>query len=521
MAMTDIPTAPSAAVADPGTAVPAEPRGLPGWLTTSDHKRIGRLYIGTSLVFPLVGGVLGAILAAERLESGVDVVDSGVFRQVYTLHGEIGVFLFLVPLLLGIATFVVPLQVGSPELAFPRAAAAGYWGYVVTAGILLGAYLADGGPSGGDAAAVDLHLLALVGLLLSTVLALVPILATILTMRAPGMTLLRAPAFTWSVLVGGSLTLLTLPVLAARLVSLYVTHHFGGDYGLQDYGAISWFWAVPQVYLLVVPALGIAFEVVPVAAGNRVRQHAASLVVLGLLGVVGIGAWAQVPETFDDLLYVALGLAAVLPPLAALGLLGDTLRRGRPVASPALAMALGSLLLLLLGAVAGGLSAIENLELRGTAWETGQMHLVLLGGGTLGAMAGLWWWAPKLYGRALPAAPGFLAFLAVLGGTLALAANDLVNGLADDVPQGSTQFESSSEALNALGAAGAALLVLGGVVAVGTVAVHGVRRGSGPADPWGGHTLEWSTTSPPPPQNFAVPVPPVTSPTPLLDEVGS
>lgn len=527
MAMTETRPAPEdapegVAGAQP-LAVPADPPGLAGWVSTSDHKRVGRLFVVTSLLFLLLGAVLTALVAAEGTASGLDIFDQGGFGQVLNLSTESLALLFLAPMFLGIATFVVPLQVGSAEIAFPRGSATAYWLYLVSAAVTVGAYVADGGQTGDTGAAVDLWLLGLLGVVLALVIGLVSVCTTVLTMRVGGMSLLRAPAFTWSTLVSGSLLLLALPVLAARLIAMYVSHHFGGDLG--DYQSqIAWSWSVPTVYLLAVPAAGVALEVVPVLARNRVRVHAASLVVLGLLGVVGVGMWAQVPETFDEVLYIAMAFAAVVPALALLGLLGDTLRNGRPTVKAALVCSMLASLMLLLAAVAGALLSIEGLELHDTTWTLGQSHLVILGAGTLGAVAALWWWAPKLWGTQLPEGPGILAGLAVAGGTLLLAVPELVNGLANDLAvRGSraTTFEEDGvELLNGVSAAGAGLVALGALL-VAVVLLGSVRKaGSGtPDDPWGGHTLEWATTSPPAPENFTTPVPAVTSPTPLLDEV--
>jgi cytochrome c oxidase subunit 1 len=517
--ITDTRSAPSAE----GQAGIADHPGLAGWLTTSDHKRIGRLWIATSLLLLLVGGVLGSLLGVEGAHSGLDLFDRSTFNQLYSLHSEVLTLLFLVPLFLGIATFVVPLQVGAREIAFPRGSATAYWLYLVSGGVLVASYLADGGPTGGSREAVDLWLLALLGLLLATCIALVSVLTTVLAMRTAGMTLARTPVFSWSVLVGGSLLLFSAPVLAARLLDMYVSHHFGGDLGSYK-DQIGWFWSIPQVYLLVVPAAGVALEIGPVLARTRLRLHAAALVLIGLLGVVGIGAWAQAPATFDDLLYVAVGLAAVIAPLAILGLLGDTLRRGRPAPKAALLFAVGSVLLLLLGAVAGALLTIDGLHLHGTVWETGQSNLVLVGAGTLGGLGALWWWAPKLWGAELSEPAGYLAFLATFAGTLLLAVPDLVNGLANDLPLKATDFadDGGTKLLNGLSAAGAIVVTAGTVVAVLAILATLRRRVATPDDPWGGSTLEWATTSPPAPDNFPAAVPAVTSPTPLLaDEVTS
>ena len=263
MAMTETrPSAPEATAAAPPQAVPADPAGLAGWLSTSDHKRVGRLWIATSLLFLLAGGVLVALLGIEGTSKGFAIFDSSSALQASTLSTEALVLLFLAPLFLGIATFVVPLQVGSPEIAFPRGSATAYWLYLVSAGILVASYLADGGPTGGSRDATDLWLLAVIGVLVALTIGLVSVLTTALAMRAPGMTLLRAPAFTWSTLVGGSLLLLSIPVLVAELADMYVSHHFGGDLGNYQH-QIAWIWSIPTVYLLAVGAAGVALEIVP------------------------------------------------------------------------------------------------------------------------------------------------------------------------------------------------------------------------------------------------------------------
>jgi cytochrome c oxidase subunit 1 len=522
MAMTETrPSAPEATPEAPPQLVPADPAGLAGWFSTSDHKRVGRLWIATSLLFLLVGGVLVALLGIEGTKSGLDIFDKSSFLQASTLSTEALVLLFLAPLFLGIATFVVPLQVGSPEIAFPRGSATAYWLYLVSAGILVASYLADGGPTGGSRDAADLWLLALAGVLVALTIGLVSVLTTALAMRAPGMTLLRAPAFTWSTVVGGSLLLLSIPVLVAQLADMYVSHHFGGDFG--DYQRqIGWMWSIPTVYLLAVGAVGVALEIVPVLGRTQIKPHAAMVVLVGLLGIVGVGAWAQNEVTFDDLLYVAIGLAAVLPALGLLGLVGNTLRSGSPAPKAALLFAVGTVLLLLLGAVAGALESIDGLHLHNTTWELGQTHLIVLGAGTVGGLGALWWWAPKLWGVELPESAGILAFLASFGGAVLLAAGELVNGLSNDLPlRASTFGDDSVKVLNGISAAGGVLVTLAGLLVVLVLLGAARRRGRVVTDdnPWGGYTLEWATTSPPPPANFSAPLPVIASATPLLDEV--
>lgn len=501
-----------------------EPSGLAGWFTTADHKRTGRLYLVTALVFLLVGSALGALLGTERIDSGLELLTSDTFEQVYTLHGEVAVLLFLVPFFLGLATYLVPLQVGARDIAFPRGSVTAYWAYVVAGSTLLAAYVANGGPDGASRVGTDLYLLSLALLVLATGLALVSILTTVVALRAPGMSMVRAPLFTWSMLVGGGLTLLASPVLLARLVELYIQHHFTDDFaGPGAYNLVSWFWSVPQVYLLAVPAVGVVAEVVPVLAGRRLRRHESGIAVIAATGLVGFGAWAQVGEAFDDLLYVVAGLAAVLPALALLGIVGDALRRGRFSRRAPLVLALGAAVHLLAGAVTGALSVIPALELRGTAWEAAQIHFTLFGGAGLAAYAALWYWAPKIWGVHLSDGAGVATAILTFVGVALLAAPDLVRGLSLEERTMFVQFEgTSSEALSAISAAGGALAALAVLVVIADLVLRAGRRTGTRAigDPWEGQTLEWTTSSPPPPANFSGPLPAVTSPYPAADGDG-
>lgn len=504
MAMTE--TRPAAAT-DPAlvaTPAPVEPAGLAGWLSTSDHKRVGRLWLATSLLFLVGVTVLRELLAIERLQSGADLLTDGTDVQVFLLHGEALALLFAVPFFIGLATYLVPLQVGSPEIAFPRGSATAYWGYLVSAGLLVGAYAADGGYTGTTPSSVDLYLLSLGVLALSLGLGAVSAVATVLTMRAPGMTLLRTPLFSWSVLIGGGLLLLQLPILLAGVIELFIPFHYAGDLG--PYDEIRFLWGLPAVYGLVVMAAGVLLEVVPTLSRRPLRFHAAGVVVLGLLGVLGIGGWLVEPAAVDDLLYVGMGLAAVIPALALLGTLADAARAGTPAISAPLVLAVASALLLLAGAAAGAVQVIEPLELATTTWEIGQSQLVLFGAGALAAFAGLWFWAPKIWGAHLDERVGFLVALLILGGAVLTAGPDLVTGAAEDLPRGALEFEETDlvTAMGGVGVAGAALGALGVLAGSMAVLAAGVRRRGTPAvdDPWGGFTLEWTTSSPPPPHNF-------------------
>ena len=517
--MTVTDTRPEAGAAAPAVGLPLldEPPGLAGMLTTGDHKRIGRYYIAASLLFLLVGGVLGGVLNVERIGDG-ELLASDTFSQVYTLHGMVAVFLFLVPLFLGLATYVVPLQVGAANLAFPRGAAVAFWTYLVAGGMLIAAYIANGGPGGGSDIGVDLWIVSLIALNVATVVALISILTTIMTMRAPAMPIDRAPLFTWSVLAGGGLTMLAVPVLVANLTVLYVGHHYG-DALTGDFGPFAWFFALPQVYLLAVPAAGIVGEIVPVLGRAQPQRHVVSLVLLAALAVLGYGAFAQDAETFDDLLYVAMGIAVALPALALFGVWAETLRRGSPRLDSPLLLALGSGILLVLAALAGAAAVIEPLDLAGTTWLSGQVHLTLFGAATLGGAAGLYYWAPKIWGTPLSEGSGKLVAATLFLGALLLSVPDLISGLVEDTPRMAADAggEGLVETMNVLSAGGAALSILGALVLTAAVLATVRMDRTATDDPWQGHTLEWATASPPPAGNFVGPLPEVRSAAPLLD----
>ena len=525
--MTLTETRPEAEPAAPAAIPPPpEPAGLAGLLTTVDHKRLGRAWMACALVLMVAAAVVGEVLAVERGSTGgLDLLDADVFGQVYSFHAVAAVFLFLLPLLVGLAVVVVPLQVGARSIAFPRAVSAGFWGWLVSSGVLIGAYAIDGGPFGTDAEGVELWLLSLGTLVLSLLVATICLATTVLTMRAPGMTLGRTPPFAWSVLVGGAMWILTFPLLLANLLLSYLDFRYGqqlADGSQEIMARISWFFGQPQVYALVVPAVGIVFECVSTLGRSRPQSHVLVQGAIAVLAILGFGGFAQealAPDLAEEALYVGVGVLALAPILLLVALVGDTLRRGDPVLGSPLLFSAGAMLCLLLGGAAGALAVIEPLDLRATTWESAQTHLVLLGAGVLAAFGGIHYWAAKIWGRLLSDATGKLVFAIVLLGVLLMAGADVITGALDQ-PLAGTRFggDDAVEPLNIVAAIGGGLVILGAALLLLDVLRTALSRGeAAPADPWEGHTLEWATASPPSRWNFDEPLPEVTSEHPLLD----
>jgi len=519
---------------------PVSPTGLAALVGSGDPRSIGKLYVGTSLLFLLVAGVTGVLVGFEQvdIDQPDNILASDVLAQVVTLHSISALFLVVLPLLLGLALAVVPLQVGASTVAFPRAAAASYWGFLVGAGLMLAGYVANGGPYGGEVEGVGLFVAAFVLLLVALSTAAVCVATTVIALRAPGLSLRNTPLFSWSMLVAGTIWLLTLPVLAGVMVLAYVDLEYGtaeflgGPGGL--YNRIVWVFWQPAVYAFAIPALGIIADIVPVFAQRRLKRHGGAMFLIGAFGVLSFGAWAQVglsafdsPDTrpwLFELPWIAVSVAIVLPVLGLLGLWSSTLAAGKVRMASPLLFSLGAGAMLLVGVAAGIATSIEDLDLVLTTWQSAQTYLVLLAALTAG-FGGLAFWAPKLYGNLLPENTARLVATLLPIGAFVLAVPYGIAGFLDqprlldatetaiaEIDEGGTV-----ETLNRVSFVGGAVVVAAGVL--GILAVLGARasRRQGPGDdPWSGHTLEWATSSPPPVGNFAT-LPEITSEAPLYD----
>ncbi|MEM9034256.1 MAG: cbb3-type cytochrome c oxidase subunit I [Actinomycetota bacterium] len=544
MTLTETPPE-SAPTTDPAAA-PVLPEASPtalGWFDTADHRRLGRLFIGLSLVFGLLATVLDAIVKLDRADaSGFVLLDGETWEQTLWLSLDGFTFLMLLPLFCGIALFVVPLQLGVSTIAFPRLASASFWGFVMSSTILISSYAINGGPGGGDADGVELYLLALAVLAISLTAAAVSIATTVLGLRTPGLDLSRVPPFSWSALVTSLMMVLALPALVGLLALLYVDHRygrvtFGGNVGVGAH--LDWLHLHPQILLLAVPTLGIVLEVVPVAAGKRLPSAAIWQGLIGGFALLSFGAWANqalVDNVFtfgssgrvlvEEMLYIGMAGLAVLPVLGVVGLAAATFRGGRPKLSPALVLALVSTLMLLGGVTLAALGSLidatladETFKLRATTWRDGTYGLIVLGGALGGLSAGALWWAPKMYGRTLNPVLAYLQVLAFLGGVTLVAVPSLLGGGIWDLSYGPLSAgDGASEAMAALAAVGAVLVFASVVLLLLNLLLSILGKGGEVAgdDPVGGHTLEWSTGSPPPAGNFES-EPAVTSERPLLD----
>jgi cytochrome c oxidase subunit I len=512
------------------------------WLDTSDHKRLGLLFVYAALAFGALGGVLGLVVGAQQVSPSIGLATDRWLR-LYSLHTMVAILLFLTAIWIGLATYVVPLQIGSGRLATPRLLATGFWLYLIGGGCFVASYIVgpvNGGGIvqsepiahivGGANTATALWIVSLALISAGFLMASASLFATVAALRTDGMTLLRVPAFSWATMVASAVTVLTTPIFLAGLLLLYLDQHFGGN--LFDFPKTVgsspiwqhtvWLYGRPDVFLLTLVGLGAATDIVTTHARRPLLDHRAALVATGLFGVLTLTTFAMGSAVTDAVVvptYAILTSLVVVPLSITVLLWLGTMARGRPRFHVSLLFVAGAITLWITGAanaVGAALQGVNGFH-GNSAWVAGNVHVVVAGAPTLLAFGALYHWAPKIWGRRLSALLGSLAFLSLFTGLLAsgLAYYFLgYNGVQLGQVDGITSYQKG---LYGVAEAGGALVVLGVLIVVVDLAAN-VARGRGVVagdDPYEGLTLEWATTSPPPRAGFDC-VPEVRSAAPLL-----
>jgi len=531
MAVTEtLPESVDAASATDASPTPSQPTGLAAVLGSGDHKVIGRLYIATSLLLGALVVGLGEAFGIEGIKPETLQIfgDDSVF-QLFTLARVGTIFFLALPLVIGVALVVVPLQVGSHTVAFPRAAAASYWGWLLGSGLLLASYAMNGGPYGGSSDGVNLWIAAMGMLVLSVLTAAVSLATTVIALRPAGLHLSRVPLFAWSVLVAALMWILTLPVLFGLIVLMYVDHrHAGGIYNgspVALYPSIQWLFRNPQIYVVAIPVLGFFGDVLQTVSGARMKLRGVAQAAIGAFGLLSFGAFLVAPTkaALESYLVIGMSLLAVLPLLALAGSVADVFRTGSFKLRAGVLYAVSSFLILLLTVAAGALGSIPSVldappkaGIGDSIFFVGVSHGALLAA-VIAGLGGVHWWATKVGRQPANEKLGMLAPLVLLLGAALTVIPDLVAGIVGDGFELYGDYRGGLAGTNGAVAAGIAIVGLGVLVAVLSFIPLFKRSDDAPADPWGGLTLEWLAPTPPPLANFADDLPVITSAEPLID----
>jgi cytochrome c oxidase subunit 1 len=513
------------------------------WLTTTDHKRIGILYLVTAFAFFLIGGLLALLMRLELAQPGLQFVDAETYNQTFTMHGTIMMFLFGTPMVAAFANYLVPLQVGTADMVFPRLNALSYWLFLFGGIVVLSGYFAAGGAADvgwtGYVPNSDLHYstttgtdLWIVGLALTgiaTILGAINFTTTIYTRRAPGMSMLRMPMFCWNILVASILILFAFPALTGALAMLLFDRRFGAQFFVPAAGGdpilwqhLFWFFGHPEVYILALPFFGIISEVIPVFSRKPLFGYRVMVVATILIGAYSMSVWAHHMFTTGAINVAFFSLSSFLiavPTGIKIFNWVATMFRGRLTFPTPMLFATGFIYLFVIGGITGVIvaSAPIDYQFQDTYYVVAHLHNVLVGGSVFGIFAGIYFWFPKMTGRRLDERLGKIHFWSWVVGFILTFLPQYQLG-ASGMPRRYPDYAANPgwTELNLISTVGSLILGLGVIPFLVAVVTALRRPPDQPNDPWEANSLEWWTTSPPPHHDFTS-LPPIRSERPVFD----
>jgi cytochrome c oxidase subunit I+III len=519
--------------------------GLAAWVGTVDHKRIGLRYLYTGFLFFVLAGLEATLIRVQLARPGLSVLTPETYNQLFSMHGVTMMFLFATPVLSGFGNYFVPLMIGARDMSFPRLNAFGYWVFLAAGVFLNSSFLVGQAPDDGwfnylplanaeftPGLAIDFYALGLIFIGISTTAGAINFIVTILKLRAPGMTLNRIPIFVWGELAFALTVVFALPALTVAAVFLELERKFGfhfyddatgGDPVLWQH--LFWFFGHPEVYLVVLPALGLASAIIPTFSRRPMIGYTYIVLAELFIFVISFGVWVH--HMFAvGLPTIAMGFISaasfmvVIPSGTQVFAWLATMVSGRLVLKTPMLFVLGFLLLFVIGGLTGAMFSAVPFDQATTDsyFVVAHLHYVLAGGAVFPMFAGLYHWGPKMLGRKLHEGWGKVSFwLMFVGFNLAFFPMHIAGLLGQ--PRRTYTYLSGLgwDASNLISTIG--VFVMGVGILVTFVNWFWARSHGEPAgaDPWKGETLEWTTASPPPEYNFET-IPTVRSREPAWDQ---
>ncbi|MFW0792607.1 cytochrome c oxidase subunit I [Gordonia sp. CPCC 205515] len=499
-------------------------------LTTTDHKLIGMMYITACFAFFLIGGLMALLMRGELAHPGMQFLSTEQFNQLFTMHGTVMLLMYATPIVIGFANFVLPLQIGSPDVAFPRLNAFGFWLFVFGSTVAISGFLTPGGAADfgwtaytpltdaihSPGVGADMWIMGLGVSGLGTILGAVNMVTTVVCLRAPGMTMFRMPIFTWNILVTSVLILLVFPLLTAALLGLEVDRQFGAHlYDPANGGVILWqhlfwFFGHPEVYIIALPFFGIVSEVFPVFSRKPIFGYSGLVYATMAIAALSVAVWAHHMYVTGAVLLPFFSfmtfLIAVPTGVKFFNWIGTMWKGNMTFESPML-FSVGFIVTFLFGGLTGVLLASPPLDfhLSDSYFVVAHFHYVLFGTIVFATYAGIYFWFPKMTGRMLDERLGKIHFWLTFIGfhTTFLVQHWLGN---EGMPRRYADYLPSDgfTTLNMISTVGAFILGLSTLPFLWNV-FRSYRYGEVVTvdDPWGfGNSLEWATSCPPPRHNF-------------------
>jgi cytochrome c oxidase subunit I len=515
--------------------------GLLGAAASTDHKRIGLNMGLASLGFFLVGGVMALLMRTQLAQPHVGFVSDAAYNELFTMHGSTMIFLFVTPMAIAMCVYLVPLQIGAAGVAWPRLALSGFWIWLCGGLVMESSWLTEEGagragwfayvPLSNSAntpgVGQDLWTLGVILAAAGVIVVSACVLATIATRRAPGMSVLRMPVFTWTSLVSVLMVVSSFPVLVIAMALLYAerrgAHVYTGYSGAIDYQDLFWFFGHPVVYVMFFPFLGAAAEAIAVGAHKRWFGYKAFVASMLAFAALSMSVWAHHMFTTGGITnqYFAFTSTALVLPAGVeyLGMIA-TLIGGAIVLRTSVLFGLTFFAQFLIGGLSGIFIASPVLDYQAQAsyMLVAHFHYTLFAGSVFGFFAGVYHWFPKITGARLREGLGKAHLLALAVGTNMTFLPMFFLG-EDGMPRRIAEYPQHPGwgTLNLIESIGSGVIALAIAVFLVNVWISVRRREPAGADPWLGHTLEWATSSPPPRFNFERPLPAIRSYAPLLD----